>query len=147
MDTHELAWAAGFFDGEGYAKFGSDKRNVHQGGRLVYTTLRIDVRQTDRRVLDRFRAIVGVGKVYGPYSPATTSRQPVFAFVCSNFEGCQHITAQLWLWLSPIKRGQLKQALIGWRSFTRYKPGCKPDSLRDSHGRIVNGWNRRRIGI
>jgi len=53
----QLAWAAGFFDGEGSIQ-------LRRG-----TLLQLYVGQTDPRPLERFAAAVGVGKVNGPYGP------------------------------------------------------------------------------
>jgi len=52
MNTHELAWAAGFFDGEGYIG------NAY-AGRNRYLNLALQIGQKDRQVLDRFRQAVG----------------------------------------------------------------------------------------
>lgn len=53
----ELAWAAGFFDGEGCVT------SSEAGSRrpMMFIT------QYDPRLLRRFRQAVGFGKVYGPY--------------------------------------------------------------------------------
>lgn len=55
----ELAWAAGFFDGEGTVSWA---KNVH--GRGTFT---IKISQLDTETLDRFRAAVGTGTIGGPY--------------------------------------------------------------------------------
>ena len=62
MNT-ELAWAAGFFDGEGSIQ-------------LRKTGLQLYVGQTDPRPLERFAAAVGVGKVNGPYGPYARNGTP-----------------------------------------------------------------------
>jgi hypothetical protein len=46
VDTHELAWAAGFFDGEGCVTF-------RRTG--IWTSICMSVSQADRGPLDRFR--------------------------------------------------------------------------------------------
>src|SRR5687767_4712413 len=53
----QLAWAAGFFDGEGCVT-SSEARSRRP---MMFIT------QHDPRVLRRFRQVVGFGKVYGPY--------------------------------------------------------------------------------
>lgn len=62
----ELAWAAGFIDGEGCFSIRSTK--VHPS-----PLLRLSVSQSDRRPLDRLEALVGPrrGKVNGPYQHPT----------------------------------------------------------------------------
>jgi hypothetical protein len=62
LDTHELAWAAGFFDGEGCISCSYVKPS--------YLQIRLHIAQIDKRVLDRFRKAVGrVGiNIGGPYT-------------------------------------------------------------------------------
>lgn len=60
----ELAWAAGFFDGEGSIQ-------LRRG-----TMLQLYVGQTDPRPLERFAAAVGAGKVRGPYGPYARNGKP-----------------------------------------------------------------------
>ena len=56
-DREEIAWAAGFFDGEGCFSYIQKAR---------YVCLRIG--QSELEPLERFREAVGLGKIYGPYS-------------------------------------------------------------------------------
>lgn len=56
--THEVAWAAGLFEGEGAIWI--TKRD---------SLLRIRLSSTDLDVLQRFHAAVGVGYILGPYKP------------------------------------------------------------------------------
>lgn len=67
MADIELAWAAGFFDGEGsFHAHASHKTNPK---------LAISISQKDREVLDRFHAAVsGIGGVNGPYEYDTRGR-------------------------------------------------------------------------
>jgi hypothetical protein len=61
LDGQELAWAAGFFDGEGctFLSHGG------AGGRKRYP--RLSVGQNHREPLDRLAAAIGAGNVVGPY--------------------------------------------------------------------------------
>ena len=52
----ELAWAAGFFDGEGWT-------GTYQAEGKQSVDLRMHVTQTDKDVLERFRVAVGCGMV------------------------------------------------------------------------------------
>ncbi len=54
----ELAWAAGFFDGEGCV-------HVHRRDQIV----QLQVGQTEETTLQRFAKAVGLGNVTGPYDP------------------------------------------------------------------------------
>lgn len=68
MTREALAWAAGFFDGEG-------NTSLSNRGQL---TLQIG-QSGDTELLDRFRITVGEGVVRGPYV-ARGGRKPVFVF-------------------------------------------------------------------
>lgn len=61
MSDIELAWAAGFFDGEGTVS-----QTTAKGTHKRYLIVRLA--QTDRRPLERFAAAVGHGRVNGPYT-------------------------------------------------------------------------------
>lgn len=72
MNT-EASWAAGFFDGEG------NIRCAHRDGMRAELCLQIS--QIDPFVLERFKLVVGVGNVRGPYK---SKHRDVFKFSCSN---------------------------------------------------------------
>ncbi|HKY52348.1 MAG TPA: hypothetical protein VJP45_13910, partial [Candidatus Limnocylindria bacterium] len=57
MDRHELAWAAGFFDGEGWA---------NRSGRGVQARINQGGDDGMPAVLLKFQRIVGVGRLKGP---------------------------------------------------------------------------------
>lgn len=103
LDTHELAWAAGFFDGEGTT---CCTHGTRQNG-YKYLNLHFEVRQIDRQVLDRFRQAIGIGSVTGPYA-VNDSPNHQWAFAVSSYEDCQVAVAFLWKWLSPVKRTQAR---------------------------------------
>jgi hypothetical protein len=89
----ELAWAAGFFDGEG---------SVYFTGK--YITLAIT--QADRRPLDRFRAALDLGTVRGPYR---LEKSPYFVYTAGVYE-IQPVIEKLWPLLSEPKREQITNA-------------------------------------
>ena len=114
MNREELAWAAGFVDGEGH--FGL---HLSQGKKSrPYGAITLNVAQKDRQVLDRFQAALGVGKVYGPYSHGAKPTK-YFAFFSHNFEHTQAAIAMLWPWLSLVKRLQAKQTLLAYAEYLR----------------------------
>lgn len=121
-----LAWAAGFFDGEGHVGLRTRR------GRS-YEQLQLAITQADRQVLDRFAAAVGpsLGKVYGPYdvSRYNVRSQPVWRYVSVHHTNVQAIVAMLWEWLSPVKREQARAALTNglreMRTSAKYRDACK----------------------
>ncbi|HYY33714.1 MAG TPA: hypothetical protein VE693_09085 [Gaiellaceae bacterium] len=89
----EIAWAAGLFEGEGSI--------THVYGR---TQLRIQM--ADHEVLERFLKIVGVGKIYAPYTKPHRdgfNRKPRWIWIC---EGplAHTIFRTLAPWLSTRRR-------------------------------------------
>jgi hypothetical protein len=105
-DREELAWAAGFFDGEGCFSFAERAR---------YGVATIG--QTDVQALERFRHAVGVGTIYGPYDykyPGRMSKRPWWNDRAHRREHLQAIVTMLWFKLGPIKR---QQALVVLRSY------------------------------
>ena len=101
MNREELAWAAGFFDGE--------------GGTYIYRSRRLTltISQIHPEVLHRFKdAIGGLGFFGGPYVKRTQpTAQPWWQFRTSRFEHVQAIIAMLWPFLSSVKREQAKRCL------------------------------------
>jgi hypothetical protein len=104
FSREELAWAAGFFDGEGCFCYS-------EAGRYIC----ISIAQTDREVLDRFRrAVGGLGNILGPYKnrgPGTYSRKPQFVYRLNKFEHVQAVAALLWFMLGTQKRNQARRTL------------------------------------
>jgi hypothetical protein len=99
VNREELAWCAGFFDGEGHCGYSQRRK-----GRGIY----ISISQVDRHVLDRFVKAVGVGRVRFQKRRET---QDVHEYKATSFHDVQAVAAMLWHWLSPIKREQCLDSL------------------------------------
>ena len=116
-DTLELAWAAGFFDGEG-GTYGDPK-----GGFRI----RIGQLASNREVLDRFHnAVGGLGKIRGPYSNG--KGRPMMEWTASSWPIVQAVVALLWNHLGTDKRTQAKTILSripetgrGWSNRMTYR--------------------------
>lgn len=103
MDELELAWAAGFFDGEGYVGVVRDKRP----GRTLKLNLYLE--QVDRRPLDRFVAAVGCGRVIRRAARRAPNRQITHRIVLGH-EKTTSTFMLLWPYLSEPKREQYLRA-------------------------------------
>lgn len=106
----ELAWAAGFFDGE--------------GSTWCSKTLGLTVSQVERSPLERFLlAMEGRGKITGPYKNNPILRYAVYG---PNAQRCLML---LWPFLSEPKRRQGMTALV------RYwcRPVRDPQRCRRGH--------------
>lgn len=105
----ELAWAAGFFDGEGCTTFAMSKTRKTRNNK-PYPLLFIDIGQVDRRPLDRFLEAVGEGNVNGPYD-GKGKRQDFYHFKSSSTK-VYSILQKLWPYLSDPKKDQAVRALM-----------------------------------
>jgi hypothetical protein len=113
-----LAWAAGFYDGEG-----STTAPMVEG---VYHW-RVNITQVSREVLDRFAAAVGAGRVYGPYP---TKHRPRFMYVATGGEAMS-VIAKMWTWLGTVKREQASAAAgVVKTTAARTRPGLRPTCRR-----------------
>jgi hypothetical protein len=136
MDTmntwrEELAWAAGFFDGEGCSRSKSKKYSV------------MTINQIDTEVLERFhKAVLGLGKIYGPYIPsgitkAGEPRKQMWTWRVSNWIDCQAVYAMLYPFLGTIKRAQGAKVLAN-------QPLSSPLKCRRGHLKSPTKWNQCR---
>jgi len=132
LNREQLAWAAGFFEGEGSTSL---NRNKHLDGRGY---IGLSVSQKDREVLDRFHAAIGgLGNVTeSPARPASP-----FTWCTSRFEHCQAVLAMLWPFMGQVKRAQAQRALTGYWSVTRQSPADRVRIMR-AMGRRTDGSPR-----
>jgi len=111
LNREELAWAAGFFDGEGHSRLPKESPptlKVVQCG--VYA----------QALLERFKlAVHGLGNVYGPYK---TKWQDRYTWQSTNFEEAQAVMAMLWPFLGPAKRAQMKVAFGEYKQRREVRP-------------------------
>jgi hypothetical protein len=113
--TAELAWVAGFFDGEGY---------IGANGVSGRRTIEISIAQASAgelpTTLSRVALVMGVGSLRGPRMlPNPWSKLPQYVWCANAFEDVQFATAMLWRWLGPVKRLQAREALLRYRALGR----------------------------
>ena len=103
IDHEKLAWAAGFFDGEGSTIARTDSR------RPAYRQLVVAVPQagaTTPQVLERFQAaMLGMGRIDPPSSAGT------FSWRSRGFADAQQALILLWPYLGEVKRHQAVNAM------------------------------------
>lgn len=106
----ELAWSAGFLDGEGtYGMRRVKKPNGHIVPGMVF-----QAQQVHREPLDRLAAILG-GSVTGPYGPYNNNRdQPIYSWNLRSYEQVKLALFKLWPYMGSVKR---EQALRSWADF------------------------------
>jgi hypothetical protein len=101
MDRHELAWAAGFFDGEGWA---------NRSGRGVHSRINQSDDDGVPEVLLRFRSAVGRGRIHGPVREE--GRKDLYYWGVSSRGDVDAVARVIWPWLGNVKRGEF-MATIG----------------------------------
>jgi hypothetical protein len=94
--------------------------------------MHLSITQIDRRVLDRFHAaVLGVGKMQGPYTKRPINRKPIWRWRACSFEDCQATIALLWKFLSPIKRAQALDVMKRYAARPAALPGGRPFGSRN----------------
>lgn len=106
----QLAWAAGFFDGEGTVGADKDPRTRR------YRAINMEIPQSSADgvpdVLVRFREIVGVGNISGPHEPRSPwSRLPRYRWLSGGLDNAETVAALIWPWLGTVKRAQFENAM------------------------------------
>lgn len=106
VDRYELAWAAGFFDGEGWA---ARLRNTGRAGDRAMARINQAGGEEPPEVLLRFRRALGDrGSIGGPVRVA--NRRPMYRYVLSSAEDVKAALELLGPWLGPVKLCQLATA-------------------------------------
>lgn len=104
--TDEFAWAAGFWDGEGWV--GLERHQSHSG----YFVIAADVKQAGSQlpeVLKRFADAVGAGRIYGPIK--RDGHQDAYRWRLGGTDAVERVVRTLWPWLGEVKRDQARRAL------------------------------------
>lgn len=140
LSVQELAWAAGFYDGEGSSFARLSQENTR--GRSIQAR----VGNTNPCVLVRFQqALGGLGKIYGPYQRRHPHRQFHEWRVC-DYEGVWQFATLLMPYLSGEKSHQLASAMM---DFGKPKPTIVDIHRSQTHclrGHPLSGDNVRQVG-
>lgn len=112
----ELAWAAGFFDGEGCTSIATNRNYAfhHKYPRLGLT-------QKHPEVLERFKqAVSGVNKIH------KVNNREEYRYITQSYPEVKRILNLLWPYLSTLKKEQAKQVFSEstyTNSRNQYDPG------------------------
>ena len=103
----EIAWAAGFYDGEGSINCGSNNGNPQ-------TRIQLSIGQKNdgneiAAVLERFKKAVGIGKIYRKARKGKEINQ--HQYLISKAEDVQTVVNILWPFMSHKKRHQASKAM------------------------------------
>jgi hypothetical protein len=88
--SEQIAWAAGFFEGEG---------GVYVGAR----TVKLCVVQADREPLERFRAVFGGQGNILSKRPNPPGKKTMYAYYVQRRRQVEVMVEQMWPWLGPYE--------------------------------------------
>src|SRR3981081_1269967 len=133
MDRHELAWAAGFFDGEGWAN-----AIAHEGRQTRQPHAQIN--QSDDSgvplVLERFRSAVGRGRIGGP--ERREGRIDRYGWIVSSRSDVADVWRRIDPWLGTVKRAAFGAALGERPAAQPWQP--TPAEQLSWAGGLADGW-------
>lgn len=139
--NEELAWAAGFIDGEGHFRLHKTKRSTPDA--RVYGQAVLTIAQCDRRVLDKIAYILG-GIVYGQFPTKKLEWSDVYRYSLWGNTKVRRAIELLLPWLGEIKANQANQAMLEADQISERprlpmgpKPRisvCHPDRKHGAHG-------------
>jgi hypothetical protein len=130
LERVERAWAAGFFDGEGWAG-GSGRGVVAQ------------INQADARsipdVLRRFQGAVGCGRISGPL--VAVGRVDLYRWVASSRSDVAHVLERIAPWVGAVKRTEFEIALGVPGARSEWEAAPTPEKLAWAAGLFDGeGW-------
>lgn len=91
-----IAWAAGFFEGEGSISCSS-------------SNWQIALKNTDMQMLQRFQSVVGRGRIY---PERRLVGKPIYVWKCGKSDDIYHAAALLWNYLSDRRQDQLLDVIV-----------------------------------
>ncbi len=119
LNREELAWAAGFFDGEGSTSLRCKNRGRARKADYIMPMLSISQHYSPECLL-RFReAVGGFGTMNGPYRYANSPNADRWTWAARRHEEAQAVIVRLWPWLSSPKRKQAVAAFAAYNSDTQ----------------------------
>jgi LAGLIDADG endonuclease len=135
LNTHELAWAAGFFEGEGTFSCTTQKS---RNGNKINPVFKISIPQMDRYRLERFQNAVGG---FGHISLRETKWGGIDVLYIQRFEETQAVAAMLWGFLGHDKRSQYREVFIKYVSnyVGKIHFGSKVDGDRNTK-KYIKRW-------
>lgn len=120
-NREQLAWAAGFFDGEGCV-LKTYENPPRKDGRQA-AAIQVSIGQSGiygHELLRRFAIAVGLpGNLYGPRPPAKNQKLVRYQWEVNGFEKVQAVAAMLWPWLGRVKRAQFGKILAAYHAGRR----------------------------
>lgn len=93
----DSAWAAGLFEGEGCVSW-------------TGTGVRITVQMVDADIVARWGAVVGSGRLLGPYQPTVAGRKPYYQWTICKSDDVEAALIRFRPWLGQRRLEQFEAA-------------------------------------
>lgn len=130
-ESHRLAWAGGFFTGEGSIGAYHKAPTSPTGKRPSCSVTQASLDGGPPGSLLRFRAAVDAGAIHGPYAPRGWSRYPQYRWETSGHVNVERVMRALWPWLDARRRSQCEDALGSeWRLSVAEDPALRSARTR-----------------
>lgn len=111
-DKEELAWAAGFFEGEGCFT-----RSIQTRGNSTAYNLKAHISQTTEEPIIKFYEAIGFGRINGPYQNG--KYKEYWRYEAAGYERVQELLVMLWPHLSDRRKEEGTKIILGYREFEK----------------------------
>lgn len=119
INRENLAWAGGFFDGEGSITWQYYVKNK-DGTKYKYPKICIS-QSGSSELLEKFKTITNAGGIYEARFKHATAKLPRYSYCVNGFEKVQYVVALLWGFIGSSKKAQAKKVLGAYLSHARRK--------------------------
>lgn len=103
VEATMIAWAAGLFEGEGSMFLVKQIRNEKE-----YKYTRMELRMTDQDVVEKFRDVLGVGRIHYKNSPSLKPNwKDSWCWQLTNKEECRQVIDKFWPYLGKRRRDKV----------------------------------------
>jgi len=130
LNREDVAWAAGFFDGEGNVTFSNTDKSRTPRVYLQIAQVRIEP-------LLKFRSIFPLTEVLGPYSKTgKTNNQPYYKYAVHTFENVQFISATMWEFLTEPKKEDIIRTISSYTEWMKNPECVKGHLMKKVKGKV-----------
>lgn len=144
----ELAWAAGFFDGDGSTTL-SRSNSLNSNGSAVYLHRQLEMKISQVEsyvgqcptVLTRFQqAVGGLGSIRQK-TTLTQTGNTVWHYSLTGVNNIKQVLGLLWPYLDIVKREQASNHLVEWEWYKAVTPTGAPRYPDDLVSSILSDYN------
>jgi hypothetical protein len=131
----DVAWAAGFFEGEGSIS-PSTRRGRIEG-------MSVSLGSTDYDVIERFSKIWGCGSLCGPYQRGT--HKPIWHFRIHNFDDAKTMLERMYPHLGQRRSARIDEVLnLVAKARALLEPRGDSEACHRGHKRVDHGYRSSR---